>query len=118
MRRLNAKILLVKEKLKDVDIIEGMVKELGFEVLFTSDVGSIGLTKNFNDGPNLIVGHYSQREFFIKTRATQIPIVLIADTDERMIFSVSTSHKISYLHQPFSKDILSAIIDLLVVTED
>ncbi|AXE21295.1 hypothetical protein DR864_27910 [Runella rosea] len=118
MRRLNAKILLVKEKLKDIDTIEGMVKESGFKVLFSSDVDSIGLAQGFNEGPNLIVCHYSQREFFTKKRGTHIPIILIADANEKIILSASSSHKISYLHQPFSKDVLNAIIDLLISAED
>ncbi len=118
MRSLNARILLAKEMLKDIDTIEGMVKELGFDVLFTSDVDSTGLAQKFNEGPNLIVCHYSQKVFFTETKGTHLPIILIADANERMILSPPSSHKIAYLHRPFSKDILNALIDLLLTTED
>jgi AmiR/NasT family two-component response regulator len=118
MRRLNAKILLVKEKLKDIDTIEGMVNELGFEVLFTSDVDSTGLALSFNKGPNLILCHSSQKTFFTEIKGTHLPIILITDPNERMFLSAASSHKIAYLHPPLSKDILNALIDLLLSTED
>ncbi len=118
MIRLNAKILLVKEKLKNIDAIEEMVKELGFEILFTSDVDSTGLAKSIKEEPKLILCHYSQKAFFTEAKGTHLPIILIADANERLILSATSSQKIAYLHQPFSKDILNALIDLLISTED
>ncbi|WP_147276967.1 hypothetical protein [Runella aurantiaca] len=114
---MNARILLVKEKLKEISAIEEMVKESGFEVLFASD-DSTGLAESFREEPNLILCHYSQMGFYIETKGTHLPIILINDANERTIQSASSSHKIAYLQTPFSKDILNTLIDLLLSTED
>ena len=116
---LNAKILLVTEELKDINTIEAVIEKSGYETLVGSTAEFTSLFQNFQDEPHLIVCHFSQKKKVTSAwiKGGELPMLLISGTDEKVVMPSGSAQKIAYLTQPFSTNVLTTLVNLLLSSE-